>query len=319
MTLLIPIMAGIGALCFSNPARKARRKSRRSRRNPPKQLLEHWGTSQGYVILRKGQKDSGALYSGKEAAETTLRQLQKQYGSRYAGARVLRINPSHGRKGCRRNPRSAGRKISKKEYYALGGMANSDLYRKANKRGVWAHYKGVRSWRNPGKKGYYTIAEIRAANKAAGNHYFDRGTMKFFRTTKVIAYHNHVIAVNHYPDGGAYINIAAFNPATGGVRKVADATSIDNAKNQIDSGSLKSNPRRGRRNPRVAKTKLVYVVQGNYGYGWDDENEEDNRVDAKRSIKEYRDNGPGSYRLIRRRVKIETNPRRRRSNRRGRR
>jgi len=68
-----------------------------------------------------------------------------------------------------------------------------------------------------------------------------------------------------------------------------------------------------RRNPRKgAKTKLVYVIQGNYGYGWDDENEEDNRVDAKRSIKEYRDNGPGSYRLIRRRVPIEAaqpNPR----------
>lgn len=67
-----------------------------------------------------------------------------------------------------------------------------------------------------------------------------------------------------------------------------------------------------RKNPRAgAKTKIVYVVQGNYGYGWDDENEEDNRVDARRSIKEYRDNGSGSYRLIRRRVKIETNPRRR--------
>ena len=65
-------------------------------------------------------------------------------------------------------------------------------------------------------------------------------------------------------------------------------------------------------NPRVSKTKIVYVVQGNYGsHGWEDENEEDNKVDAKRSIKEYRENGPGSYRLIRRRVKIEGNPRRR--------
>lgn len=30
--------------------------------------------------------------------------------------------------------------ISKKTYYALGGMANSKLYRKANKRGVWAYF-----------------------------------------------------------------------------------------------------------------------------------------------------------------------------------
>ncbi len=66
---------------------------------------------------------------------------------------------------------------------------------------------------------------------------------------------------------------------------------------------------KSRRNPRVAKTKLVYVVQGNYGYGWDDENEEDNWTDAKRSIREYRENGPGSYRLIKRRVPIASNPR----------
>jgi len=69
---------------------------------------------------------------------------------------------------------------------------------------------------------------------------------------------------------------------------------------ELQAGN-RHNPR-GRRNPRVSKTKLVYVVQGNYGYGWDDENEEDNRIDARRSIKEYRDNGPGSYRLIKRRV-----------------
>lgn len=68
---------------------------------------------------------------------------------------------------------------------------------------------------------------------------------------------------------------------------------------------LMNNPR------RPAKTKLIYVVQGNYGYGhgWEDENEEDNWTDAKRSIKEYRDNGSGSYRLIKRRVPIENNPR----------
>jgi len=51
------------------------------------------------------------------------------------------------------------------------------------------------------------------------------------------------------------------------------------------------------------KTRLAFIVQGNYGqHGWEDENEECNRVDARRSLKEYRDNGPGAYRLIRRRV-----------------
>ena len=53
------------------------------------------------------------------------------------------------------------------------------------------------------------------------------------------------------------------------------------------------------------KTKDVFVIQGNYGTGWDDENEEDTRIAARRSLKEYRDNGPGEYRLIKRREKIE--------------
>lgn len=70
---------------------------------------------------------------------------------------------------------------------------------------------------------------------------------------------------------------------------------------------LMNNPR------RPAKTKLVYVVQGQYpqwgSSTWEDENEEDNWTDAKRSIKEYRENGPGNYRLIKRRVPIESNPR----------
>lgn len=45
-------------------------------------------------------------------------------------------------------------------------------------------------------------------------------------------------------------------------------------------------------------TETEYVIQGNYGQGWEDENFETTHKDAKRSIKEYRENGPGSYRLI---------------------
>ncbi len=63
-------------------------------------------------------------------------------------------------------------------------------------------------------------------------------------------------------------------------------------------------------NPRVATTHIEFVIQGNYGYGWDDENTELNWKDAKRSIREYRENGGGSYRMIKRRVKNDaTNPR----------
>lgn len=36
MTLLVPVLAGIGALCMSNPGKRRRRKSRSRRRNPAK-------------------------------------------------------------------------------------------------------------------------------------------------------------------------------------------------------------------------------------------------------------------------------------------
>lgn len=58
---------------------------------------------------------------------------------------------------------------------------------------------------------------------------------------------------------------------------------------------------------RVPKTKLVHVVQGNYGYGhgWEDLTAEDDRVEARARLREYRENESGTpFRLIRRREKI---------------
>ena len=59
----------------------------------------------------------------------------------------------------------------------------------------------------------------------------------------------------------------------------------------------------------VRKTKDEYIVQGNYGYGhgFEDECSEETRKEALERLKEYRDNAPGIYRLIVRRVKIEAN------------
>lgn len=60
---------------------------------------------------------------------------------------------------------------------------------------------------------------------------------------------------------------------------------------------------------RVAKTKLVWVVQGNYGYGhgWEDLTAEESGKEARDRIREYRENERGvPFRLIRRREKIET-------------
>lgn len=54
-------------------------------------------------------------------------------------------------------------------------------------------------------------------------------------------------------------------------------------------------------------TKDVYVVQGNYGQGWEDVYESEDRKDAKDRLKEYNENEKEySHRLITRRVKKES-------------
>lgn len=55
---------------------------------------------------------------------------------------------------------------------------------------------------------------------------------------------------------------------------------------------------------RERKTADEWIVQGNYGHGWEDENTEDTWKDGKRSLLEYWANGPGQYRLIKRRVPV---------------
>ena len=54
------------------------------------------------------------------------------------------------------------------------------------------------------------------------------------------------------------------------------------------------------------KTKDVYVLEGNYGYGWDFLCEYDNRKDALNDLKTYRENEIGYvHRIIKRRVMID--------------
>lgn len=56
---------------------------------------------------------------------------------------------------------------------------------------------------------------------------------------------------------------------------------------------------------RVGKTKMVKVLQGNYGYGWDDlcQYEMNDTAEIKQDLKSYRENERGvSFRVIQRRV-----------------
>jgi hypothetical protein len=51
--------------------------------------------------------------------------------------------------------------------------------------------------------------------------------------------------------------------------------------------------------------KYLYeiILQGNYGYGWDDLTAHDTRREARAEMRVYRDNQPGAYRIIERRTK----------------
>lgn len=51
------------------------------------------------------------------------------------------------------------------------------------------------------------------------------------------------------------------------------------------------------------KWATEHIVQGNYGFGFEDECAEDSRREGMRRLREYRENGPGQYRLITRKVK----------------
>lgn len=54
------------------------------------------------------------------------------------------------------------------------------------------------------------------------------------------------------------------------------------------------------------KTKDEFVIQGNYGCGWEDVNTEETRQAMRVSHREYCDNEPQySHRAFKRRVKIE--------------
>ena len=55
----------------------------------------------------------------------------------------------------------------------------------------------------------------------------------------------------------------------------------------------------------IRKTKDVYVLLSNYGYGWEEELEEETLKEAREQLKTYRENCPNAqYRLRKKRVKI---------------
>jgi hypothetical protein len=50
------------------------------------------------------------------------------------------------------------------------------------------------------------------------------------------------------------------------------------------------------------KWEYLFVIQGNYGYGWDDLDYHENRKEARDNLKKYRENEPKhQHRIILRR------------------
>ena len=54
---------------------------------------------------------------------------------------------------------------------------------------------------------------------------------------------------------------------------------------------------------RQNKYRYTFVVQGNYGYGWDDLTESDTIAEARRDLRDYRVNEPCfPHRIVHRRT-----------------
>lgn len=53
------------------------------------------------------------------------------------------------------------------------------------------------------------------------------------------------------------------------------------------------------------KTYDEYHIEGNYGQGWEIVTVEDTLLEARKRLKEYRENEPYSFILVKRRIKIE--------------
>ena len=55
----------------------------------------------------------------------------------------------------------------------------------------------------------------------------------------------------------------------------------------------------------MRKTRDIFVIMSNYGYGWEEEDYNETRKEARENLKAYRENGGGCYYLKTKREKIE--------------
>lgn len=87
---------------------------------------------------------------------------------------------------------------------------------------------------NPEARRRWTIAAIKAANKAADYHFFDRKTMQFFNSKVVSSVQQgpggvFFVTSEKYGDGPTSYKVRQFNEATANIRTVEDFNFKDTA------------------------------------------------------------------------------------------
>lgn len=55
----------------------------------------------------------------------------------------------------------------------------------------------------------------------------------------------------------------------------------------------------------VRKTKDEWIIEGNYGYGWEEESVYNNRKEAEKDLKIYNLESGGMHRLVKKESKIK--------------
>ncbi len=334
-------LAGIGCALLSNPRRKSRRAKKRNpvkrrraakrrsksrRRNPGREtFLSTRDDMKWLKDVHKIKAKSAVLY-GNEDAPTKV-EAYSMRSPTVSDIPVVYVQDDNGdlvrsstnprrrktRRAKKRNPAKRRRVAKRKSNRispdaAAARLAHWRWHRNPKPRDLTEHeftrgkaHVTIATWRNANATAFVAVTargpggvktwEAKSQGPGSGGYSKPQQALErvFYAMTKTAA-------------SGQW-------PSTQGSALLSEIAGIAAAK----VGGTSTNPRRrkGRRNPRVAKTKKVYVIQGNYGYGWDDEAEEDTWKEAREQLKTYRANGGGSYRCITRREKLQTNPRRR--------
>jgi hypothetical protein len=66
--------------------------------------------------------------------------------------------------------------------------------------------------------------------------------------------------------------------------------------------------RHGGMSKRTNKFTYLHVIQGNYGYGWEDVDQSESYRETRANLKEYHASGTGAHRMIQRRELNEPGP-----------